>query len=155
MFPWNSLFSFQKNPNQKDFLKNMQQSDVQSFIEKVFTQVLPENMQGMTNQKDGSFQKENKKTDHPLQAEVFETHSYVFIRIPVKDEAWLKHMKLYHTSNQSIVEGIPEALDRHVITLPALVKKKGAAAQYKDGTLEIRLPKSFNPQYSEIDVSEF
>ncbi|MFJ7745837.1 Hsp20/alpha crystallin family protein [Peribacillus sp. NPDC097295] len=155
MFPWNSLFSFQKNPNQKDFLKNMQQSDVQSFIEKVFTQVLPENMQGMTNQKDGSFQKENKKSDHPLHAEVFETHSYVFIRIPVKDEAWLKQMKLYHTSNQSIVEGIPEATDRHVITLPALVKKKGAAAQYKDGTLEIRLPKSFNSQYSEIDVSEF
>ncbi|MGE7603737.1 Hsp20/alpha crystallin family protein [Peribacillus sp. NPDC097675] len=133
----------------------MQQSDVQSFIEKVFTQVLPENMQGMTNQKDGSFHKENKNSDLPLQAEVFETHSYVFIRIPVKDEVWLKQMKLYHTSNQSIVEGIPEAPDRHVITLPALVKKKGAAAQYKDGTLEIRLPKSFNSQYSEIDVSEF
>ncbi|MFJ7678300.1 Hsp20/alpha crystallin family protein [Peribacillus sp. NPDC097264] len=155
MFPWNSLFSFQKNSNQKDFLKNMQQSDVQTFIEKVFTQVIPENMQGMTNQANNPFQKDNKPSEHPLHSEVFETHSFVFIRIPIEDEAWLKQMKLKHTSNQSIVEGIPEASDRHVITLPALVKKKGAAAQYKDGTLEIRLPKSFNSQYSEIDVSEF
>lgn len=155
MFPWNSLFSSQKNSNQKDFLNNMQQSDVQSFIEKVFSQVIPENMQGMTNQTDSSFQKENKNSKHPLHADVFETHSYVFIRIPIQDNAWLKKMKLYHSSSQSIIEGIPESSDRHVITLPALVKKKGAAAQFKDATLEIRLPKSFNSQYSEIDVSEF
>ena len=66
MFPWNSLFSFQKNSNQKDFLKNMQQSDVQTFIEKVFTQVIPENMQGMTNQANNPFQKDNKPSEHPL-----------------------------------------------------------------------------------------
>ncbi|MDM5222483.1 Hsp20/alpha crystallin family protein [Peribacillus sp. NJ11] len=154
MFPWNSLFSFKNNPNQKDFMKNMQQSDVQSFIEKVFSQVIPENMEGMMNQNDGSSQKVNAKSEHPLHADVFETHLYVFVRIPIEDESWLKKMKLYHTSNQSIIEGIPEESDRHVITLPALVKKKGASAQYKESTLEIRLQKSFNTQYSEIDVSD-
>lgn len=132
----------------------MQQSDVQSFIEKVFSQVIPENMQGMMNQNDGSSQKVNAKSEHPLHADVFETHLYVFVRIPIEDESWLKKMKLYHTSNQSIIEGIPEESDRHVITLPALVKKKGASAQYKESTLEIRLQKSFNTQYSEIDVSD-
>ncbi|WP_258831204.1 Hsp20/alpha crystallin family protein [Peribacillus frigoritolerans] len=154
MFPWNSLFSFKNNPNQKEFMKNMQQSDVQSFIEKVFSQVIPDNMQGMMNQNDGGSQKVNTRSEHPLHAEVFETHLYVFVRIPIQDESWLKKMKLYHTSNQSIIEGIPEESDRHVITLPALVKKKGASAQYKESTLEIRLQKSFNTQYSEIDVSE-
>ena len=154
MFPWNSLFSFKNNTNQKEFMKNMQQSDVQSFIEKVFSQVIPDNMQGMMNQNDGGSQKVNARSEHPLHAEVFETHLYVFVRIPIQDESWLKKMKLYHTSNQSIIEGIPEESDRHVITLPALVKKKGASAQYKESTLEIRLQKSFNTQYSEIDVSE-
>ncbi|MBL3644918.1 Hsp20/alpha crystallin family protein [Bacillus sp. RHFB] len=154
MFPWNSLFSFKNNPNQKEFMKNMQQSDVQSFIEKVFSQVIPDNMQGMMNQNDGGSQKVNARSEHPLHAEVFETHLYVFVRIPIQDESWLKKMKLYHTSNQSIIEGIPEESNRHVITLPASVKKKGASAQYKESTLEIRLQKSFNTQYSEIDVSE-
>ncbi|MGY3314079.1 hypothetical protein ACV242_002575 [Peribacillus simplex] len=154
MFPWNSLFSLKNNMNQKDFMKNMQQSDVQSFIEKVFSQVIPDNMQGMMNHSEGGAQKENAKSEHPLHADVFETHLNVFVRIPIEDESWLKKMKLYHTSNQSIIEGIPEESDRHVITLPALVKKKGASAQYKESTLEIRLQKSFNTQYSEIDVSE-
>ncbi|MFF2459446.1 Hsp20/alpha crystallin family protein [Peribacillus simplex] len=140
-------------------MKNMQQSDVQSFIEKVFSQVIPDNMQGMMNQNDGSSQvnggsQVNARSELPLHAEVFETHLYVFVRIPIEDESWLKKMKLYHTSNQSIIEGVPEESDRHVITLPALVKKKGASAQYKESTLEIRLQKSFNTQYSEIDVSE-
>ncbi|MGE7766145.1 Hsp20/alpha crystallin family protein [Peribacillus sp. NPDC096540] len=154
MFPWNSLFSLKNNSNQKDFMKNMQQNDVQSLIEKVFSQVIPDNMQGMMQQNDTSSKKENTRTEHPLHAEVFETHLFVFVRIPIEDEAWLKKMKLYHTSNQSIIEGIPEASDRHIITLPALVKKKGASAQFKESTLEIRLQKSYNTQYSEIDVSE-
>ncbi|MCK1991103.1 Hsp20/alpha crystallin family protein [Peribacillus muralis] len=154
MFPWNSLFSFKNNPNQKDFMKNMQQSDVQSFMEKMFYQVIPDNMQGMMNNNDFGSKKEAARTEHPMHADVFETHLYVFVRIPIVDESWLKKMKLYHTSNQSIIEGIPEASDRHVITLPALVKKKGASAQFKESTLEIRLQKSFNTQYSEIDVSD-
>ncbi|MET1179354.1 Hsp20/alpha crystallin family protein [Peribacillus simplex] len=154
MFPWNSLFSFKNNSNQNEFMKNMQQSDVQSFIEKVFSQVIPDNMQGMMNQKNDGGSQVNARSELPLHAEVFDTHLYVFVRIPIEDESWLKKMKLYHTSNQSIIEGIPEESDRHVITLPALVKKKGASAQYKESTLEIRLQKSFNTQYSEIDVSE-
>ena len=43
MFPWNTLFS--ANKNQTNFLKNFQNNDVQSIIDKVFSEVMPENLQ--------------------------------------------------------------------------------------------------------------
>lgn len=123
MFPWNTLFSSHKNQN--NFLKNFQNNDVQSFIEKVFAEVMPENIQETMNQehsavKDRSHQTEN----HPLKAKVLETHSFIYIRIPIEEEDWLKRMKILHTSNQSMIHGVPNENDKHVIPLPALVRKK-------------------------------
>jgi HSP20 family molecular chaperone IbpA len=66
----------------------------------------------------------------------------------------MKHLKIFHTSNQAIIENIPGCDERQVITLPCLVKKKGAVAQYQDGILELKIPKSIDMQYTEIDVSE-
>ncbi|SFC77241.1 hypothetical protein SAMN05443252_10683 [Bacillus sp. OV322] len=163
MFPWNMLFPFQKNQN--DSLKNMKPQEVQSFIDTLFSQVIPQNMKGMMNpgQNDGgggfppfgqSPQPASAERKSPLGAEVFETHTDVYVRIPVKDPEWLKKIRIFHTSNQSIIEGIPENDDKHIITLPAIVKKKGASAHFKDHTLEIKLQKNLDLQYSEIDVSE-
>ena len=134
-------------------MKNMEQNDVQSFIEKVFSQVAPENFSTATSNTQSGV-KTNGNTSFPLNAQVIDTHSYIFVRIPIDDEVLLKQMKLYHTSTQSIIEGIPESGDRNVIQLPGPVKKKGASAHYKDSTLEITLPKSFHSQYSEIDIPD-
>jgi HSP20 family molecular chaperone IbpA len=152
MFPWNTLFSSHKNQN--SFLKNLQQNDVQSFIEKVFEEAMPKNIQETMNQTapvQGQFQQAQA---HPLNAAVLETHSFIYIRIPIEDENWLKKMKILHTSNQSIIRGIPNEDDKHVIPLPALVRKKGTTVQYKDDVLEIRLLKQSEMHYSEIDISE-
>ena len=160
MFPWNMMFPFQ---NKSANTKKMNPEEVQSFISQLFSQVMPENMQQMMNQNQeqgqtGGFPNfyntpVQKPAEHPLKANVFETHSHIYVRVPIRDQEWLKRIKVYHTSNQSIIEGIPEAGERHVIPLPAPVRKKGAAAQYKDGILEMRLQKSSDYQYSEIDVT--
>ena len=68
---------------------------------------------------------------HPLNANVFETHSFIYIRIPIDDEDWLKNMKIFHTSNQSMIHGVPNDDDKHIISLPALVRKKGTTVQYQ------------------------
>ena len=164
MFPWNMMFPFQ---NKADNSKKMNPEEVQSFISQLFSQVMPENMQQMMNQNQSQGQQQGqaggfpnlytspaqKPAELPLQANVFETHSHIYVRIPIRDQEWLKRIKVYHTSNHSIIEGIPEAGERHTIPLPAPVRKKGAAAQYKDGILEMRLQKSSDYQYSEIDVT--
>ena len=48
MFPWNTLFSSHKNQN--NFLKNLQNNDVQSFIDKVFEEAMPKNIQETMDQ---------------------------------------------------------------------------------------------------------
>ena len=151
MFPWNTLFT--SNKSHQNFLKNIQTNDVQSFIDKVFSEVMPEKVQETMNQ-GTAHQERSQPSSCPLNAQVFETHGYIYIRIPIKDENWLKKMKIFHTSNQSMIHGVPNDDDQHVISLPALVRKKGTSAQYKDNVLEIRLQKITDIPYSEIDISE-
>ena len=152
MFPWNTLFSSHKNQN--SFLKNLQHNDVQSFIEKVFEEAMPKNIQETMEQTAPVKERFQQAQVHPLKADVLETHSFIYIRIPIEDEDWLKKMKILHTSNQSIIHGVPNEDDKHVIPLPALVRKKGTTVQYKDHVLEIRFLKQVEMHYSEIDISE-
>ncbi|MCM2589316.1 Hsp20/alpha crystallin family protein [Rossellomorea marisflavi] len=87
-------------------------------------------------------------------AHVFESFEDVYVRFELKDEGLMKKVKIYHTSNQAIIENIPSDGDRQVMTLPCLVKKKGASAHFRDGILEVKIPKSTDMQFTEIDVSD-
>ncbi|MGX2960106.1 Hsp20/alpha crystallin family protein [Peribacillus sp. JNUCC 23] len=155
MFPWSSLFSFQKNSSDK--IKHMNPNDIQSFMNQIFSQAMPDQMQQFMNQQNpnsSSHTQQNTSSDGKLQAAVFETHSDVYVRILIKDSTCIRHLKIYHTSNQLLIDGIPGYEEKFVTTLPCIVKKKGTSAQYKNETLEIRLSKQQDIQFSEIDVSE-
>lgn len=155
MFPWN--FS----PFNKDTLKMLQQmrpGDVEKYVQEMMEKMMPPQLQGTDFMKgfypDQSSSPQAEETPTKLSASVFQTHDDVFVRIPIKDQSLLGHMKIYHTSNQLILEHIPEKEDKQTITLPAIVKKKGAKASYKDDTLEIKFPKNIDMQFSEIDITE-
>jgi HSP20 family molecular chaperone IbpA len=164
MFPWN-IFPFNKDT--KGTMQQMKPEDINQYVQDMMGKMFPANMGGMfpTNM-GGMFNPQDMmKNIHPdvnfkqpsntsLQSSVFETHDNVFVRIQINSEEWLNQMKLYHTSNHMIVEHIPESTDKHTIVLPAIVKKKGASARYKDGMLEIQVPKNMDLQFSEIDVKE-
>lgn len=157
MFPWN-LFPF--NKEMKESLQKLKPEEIDKYVQGIMEKMMPGSMRGMMNPMDimNSFQtpanSQAHASSHTLNSNAFETHDYVFVRIPIKHEEWLRKMKIYHTSNQLIVEHIPKTDDKHTITLPAIVKKKGAAANYKDGMLEVRIPKNVDMQYSQIDVTE-
>jgi len=160
MFPWN-MFPFNKDA--KNMLTKMKPDEIDKYVQDLMEKMMPGGMRGMMNPMEllNNFQTPLSPQGHSagigtgvLNAAAFETHDYVFVRIPVKNEDWLKKMNLYHTSNQLIVEHIPEHEDKQTITLPAIVKKKGASANYKDGTLEVRIPKNIDMQFSQIDVNE-
>jgi HSP20 family molecular chaperone IbpA len=154
MFPWN-FNPF--NKYMKNNLQNMKPEEIDQFIQGIMGKVMPTNLEGMMNPQDMT---KNSQPQHPSQqsniinAAAFETHDVIFVRIPINNEDWLKRIRVYHTANQLIVEHIPKEDDKHTITLPAIVKKKGASAKCKDGILEIRLIKSVDMQFSQIDVSE-
>ncbi len=140
----------------KERLQKMNPEQIDQYIQSIMGKVIPSNSNGMVN----SDQFLKHFSSHPSQQEtvlntaVFETHDCVFIRVPIKDESVLEQLRVYHTANQLVVEHIPEINDKHSITLPAIVKRKGASAKYKNGILEVRLIKSYDMQYSEIDVSQ-
>lgn len=127
MFPWN-LFPF--NKDMKNPPHQMKPEDIDKYVRSIMGQMFPQSMHGMNGTHD--FMKgfhtaapgAGQPGSEPLNASVFETHDYVFVRFPVKNDDWLKEMKLYHTSNQMIIEHIPGKDDKHIITLPAIVRKK-------------------------------
>lgn len=153
MIPWN-FFPF--NKEMKEQLQKMNPDQIDQYIQSIMGKVIPSNTNEMVNtdQFMRHFGSQPSQQETALNSAVFETHDCVFIRIPIKDESFLKQLRLYHTANQLVVEHIPEIDDKQSITLPAIVKRKGASAKYKDGILEVRLIKSYDMQYSEIDVSE-
>ena len=158
MFPW-SMFPF--NKDSKSMLQNMKPDEIDKYVQDIMGKMMPGNMQGMMNPQEimNSFQSPlGQRSPSPstgiLNSTAFETHDFVFVRIPIKKEEWIKQLQIYHTSNQLIVEHIPDHEDKHTVTLPAIVKKKGAVANYKDGMLEVRIPKNVDMQFSQIDVTE-
>ncbi|MGD6802901.1 Hsp20/alpha crystallin family protein [Rossellomorea aquimaris] len=150
-------------------MKSMNPQDVDQYVKGVMKQMFPSDWQGtqdpddfmknMNNMMSGG-RNDSEKTDTPhesaekIPVNIFEALESIYIQIKIQDEDLVKSMKVFHTSNQAILENIPSAGERQVITLPCLVKKKGSSAQYKDGILEIKIPKSIDLQYTEIDVSE-
>lgn len=156
MFPFN-MFPF--NKDMKESLQNMKPDEISNYVQDIITKVMPGNMKGMMNPQDfqnnfQSGQARQPENSNGISSTAYETHDFVFVRISIKSEEWVRKLRLYHTSNQLIIEHIPQHEDKHIITLPAIVKKKGAAANYKDGTLEVRIPKNIDMQYSQIDVTE-
>jgi HSP20 family molecular chaperone IbpA len=156
MFPWNM---FPINKEMKDSMKKMKPEEIEKFVRNLMEKVMPTNMGGMIKPQEmfhgfQSSESQQQSTSESLNSTAFETHDYVFVRIPIKKEEWVKQLRIYYTSNQLIVEHIPQNEDKHTITLPAIVKKKGATANYKDFMLEVKIPKNVDMQFSQIDVTE-
>lgn len=155
MFPWN-LMPFNK-VTQKKFLE-MKPDEIEQYVKQMMGQMLDPNMKGMIKpdewlkEMEGNLNKPNE-THGSIKAEIFETHDFVFVRIQLKEEEWLQKMKLLYTSNQVIIEHVPEYSDKHTLVLPSIVKRKGAAATHKEGILEVKLPKHTDHHYSEIELS--
>lgn len=152
MFPWGK-FPFNDDINK--MAEQMKPSDIQSYVNDMIKKYIPSQWENSAEgEKNNSM---NTTSPHPkgkLDAAVFETFDHVFIRIMLQDEEQQKQIKFFHTSNQAIVENFFEPGDRHMITLPSLVKRKGATAFVKDLILEVKLPKSVDMQYTEVDISE-
>ncbi|WHY65345.1 Hsp20/alpha crystallin family protein [Neobacillus sp. SuZ13] len=140
-------------------MTKMKPEEINNYVQDVLGKLMPGNMKAGINPAEmfQGFQSPVSSplsTSDPLHSTAFETHNYVYVRISIKQEEWVKQLRIYHTSNQLILEHIPHHEDKHTITLPAIVKKKGATATFKDGVLEVKIPKNIDLQYSQIDVTE-
>ncbi|MBS4194398.1 Hsp20/alpha crystallin family protein [Lederbergia citri] len=154
MFPW-GMFPF--NEDIKKLTEQLNPSDVNSYVndmmKKLMNNTPMENM--LSPQKNNTNNTNNtQKSKSEVSAQVFETFDDVYVRLHLPPNITLNHLKIFHTSNQVIVENLSEEGSRQIFTLPSLVKKKGATAQVKNQILEIKIPRNDDLQYTEITVSE-
>lgn len=155
MIPW-GMFPF--NDEMKKLTEQMNPSDIQKYVNNMINKHFSSQWNHPANKESTHDQVQQEQVDHKvkksLQADVFETFDHIYIRIHLPDQEAHKRMKIFYTSNQAIIENFPRKGDRHTITLPRLVKKKGATARVKDQILELKIPINIDMQYSEIEISE-
>lgn len=164
MFPWNHLFNQQKSMG--GLWGQVDPNQIDQYVKDVVSKAVPESFSHLFNQ-DDFFQKTlagipnwdgmkagpaDKANKTELKAEVFETHDHVFVRFPLEDRAVLKQIKAFHTPNQFIIDHYPDPNEKHILTLPSIVQKKGTKAVYHNGVLEFKLIKNHDIPLTEIDV---
>lgn len=131
-------------------IETMKPEEMEKYMYEMMEKMMTKENFSMPNKKKDDHARKHEKK---IKWDVFETLDYIYVMIPIK-EHWLKHIKLYITSNQLIIKNIPQMGDKHKIILPAIVKKKGATAQVKDEMLEIKIQKDIDMQFSEIGIIE-
>lgn len=150
------LFSPFKGGIQKWLNQNSYGGDIHKFVQEMITQSISQSTENnhVTEAMEIFNQDEKKQepTNSSLHVSTFETHDHVYVRVLIKDESQLSTVKIFHTSNQLIIEGLPTLDNRHVVTLPSIVKMKGATSEYRDDFLQIKMVKKTDLQFTEIDV---
>jgi hypothetical protein len=147
VFPWNWF------GETKDFFQGMNPEQFQKIFDQWMKMTLPNNLWNFSNGQPPA--PEGAKTpeespDRGLNERVFETLEDIYIQIPLENKQLLRRARIYYTQNQCFIEGLNKG--RHVIPLPALVRKKGARAAFRDQMLEIKIPKNTDVQISEIPI---
>ena len=141
---------------QKWLNQNSYGGDINKYVQEMITQSMAHSTENnhITDAM-GIFNQEERKQEHAnssLNVSTFETHDHVYVRVHIKDESQLSTIKIFHTSNQLIIEGLPSFEQKHVVTLPSIVKMKGAISEYRDDFLQIKMVKKIDLQFTEIDV---
>ena len=125
----------------------MDERELEKRLNEWFQQVMPHHL--FTGKQQRNHPAENHKNES-----VFETHDYIFIRIPIEDDGRVEKLKIYYGANKLMIHGLSDTEGPYSILLPAPVEKKGATAVYRDKILEIQIPKSNDWHISQIDVDK-
>lgn len=163
MFPWNL------NGNLQDYIKqftNVKPSEVDDFIKKILSSHVPfqsspqsdmnsreQKPNNLTNKEPTLSPNSTKHKNEPLEIKVFESHEDVFVHLLLNNKNDIKSGKIFYNSNQLILKDIPNIGDKHKVLLPAIVQQRGAKINYKNGILQIKIPKADDLQFTEIDLN--
>ncbi|MEH7379087.1 Hsp20/alpha crystallin family protein [Bacillus sp. JJ1533] len=168
MFPFQSFFPF-KDIMQQLLKHSGESSSIEKFVQESISKSMSTSLDLFQNNAsvlnrafhenqvsdDGEISLPEQSTECEFTPSIFDSHDHVYVKFRIKDPSKLSNVKIFHTSNQIIIEGYPNKESYHLFALPELVKKKGAVTSYKDEYLQIKLPKATDTQYTELDVPPF
>lgn len=157
MFPWKKNFPFNQSGQMPESFKNMNPKNVEDYIQNVMGNVFGEGFpqqfpfQGsMPGNMPGNMVQSSKQAQ--TSTELFETNDHIFVKVQASDEQ-LKNLRVQHSSNQLFILDYPSKGEQKKLVLPAIVKRKGTKASYRNGILEIKLQKNEDLQISEIEIT--
>ncbi|WP_374723274.1 hypothetical protein [Calidifontibacillus erzurumensis] len=173
MFPWKHFETFNDYIN---YLMNVRPEQVDEFIKKILDSHFPhysnvphnektreqtasayvsnaDNKELKQNHNAKQKKEETNEQKEPFEIKVFESHEDVFVHFPVKQKKDLQSGKIYYNSNQLIIKDIPAIGAKHKVLLPSIVQQRGAKIHYKNGILQIKIPKADDMQFTEIDLN--
>lgn len=130
-------------------------SHLQNYIQSILNQSLSQSlgntmgMPPMLPNMGGNFRQAEQSSKE--NAEVFQTHDYVFVRVPVPDQVDERRIDMHIGLNRVVLKWAPGGKE-HVIQLPVDVKNEGVAAAVKNRILEIKMPKEKNPDLKKVRI---
>ncbi|GER68247.1 hypothetical protein BpJC7_23890 [Weizmannia acidilactici] len=148
MFPWN-MFPF--NEEMSQLMKNIPLPHMDEQMKQALSQ-WKQWSGALKGQGEHGQQPATGGSSFSSEMEVFETFDFIFIRVPIREKTWLSQLKILHTSHKAILKNIPEQGEERVIPLPSPVLRKGTAAKYRDGILEIRFIKKAENEITEVGI---
>ncbi len=155
VFPFQFLSPF-KGGLQKWLDQNSYGGEIDKYVQDILSKsISPSNSNNHLTETFAVFEQEERKQENAnssLHVSTFETHDHIYVRVLIEDESHLSNLKIFHTSNQLIIEGLPSLDHKHVVTLPSIVKMKGTTSEYRNGFLQIKMVKKTDLQFTEIDV---
>lgn len=150
---WNDYYPFARQDKVKQMGEDLSDfSSLENYMKQVFSKALPASFFPNIVNSPTIDSRKNKKKE--MKYQVFNLHDYVIVHIPIERELNLKNAKIYHTSSELTLEGIPNSGDKQVIHLPSLVQHKRTKAILKNNMLEIRIPKVQDSRLTHIDVQK-
>lgn len=155
------MFPFGKFPHHKymdQFLKQMSTNGLDEYAKKMMSSAFSGTMSDFFKNHDFfKSAQENGSSSPPtrkLNSHVFETLDECIVQIKISDKSILQQLKIFHTPYQCIIEWFDGEPHREEIQLPSSVRRKGTTAIYRNGILEIKMPKYPHMPVSEIDVHD-
>ncbi|TDL82974.1 Hsp20/alpha crystallin family protein [Peribacillus frigoritolerans] len=156
MFPWKKNFPFNQSGQMPDAFQNMNPKNVEDYIQNVMGNVFgdgfPQQFPFQGNMPGNIPQINKQQQANQTNTELFETNDHIFVKVQASDEQ-LKNLRIQHSSNQLFILDYPSIGEQKKLVLPALVKRKGTKASYRNGILEIKLQKNEDLQISEIEIT--
>lgn len=149
---WKDFHPFAKLDELKKLNENFGDdfSSFENYMNKVFSETMPSSFFPDIFKQPNRVQ--SKQKEKKLEHHVFELHDFVIVHVPIAPNVKLTDVKVYHTSSQLTIEGIPKIGNKHVINLPSLVQHKKTKAKIKNNTLEVSMLKVQDNRLTHIDV---
>jgi HSP20 family molecular chaperone IbpA len=135
--------------NWKDFEKNFMRGYRDAFNYDLSW--LDGYIQNMISQAIPSSQHFSGFTQNRLRPDVFETHQDMIVRVRIPERANTRKLGVaFNNANKVRISGLGDRDE--TISLPAAGRYDGSKAFFKDGILEIRIPKELNEAYQDIYI---